>query len=85
MESALTILAIGSKVLPLLVQGIEFVESLFSGKPGMGTEKKDMVMQFASIAFGSLSSTADQKKWEAAKPHISIIIDEMVTVMNALK
>ena len=81
----LAILTIGSQVLPLLVQGINFVEQLFAGKPGTGELKKDMVMQFAQVAFSSFGSQADQAKWDDVKPHISIIIDEVVSVMNGLK
>jgi len=82
---ALSIIAIGTKVLPLVLQGIQFVESLFAGKTNAGEEKKGLVMQFAEVAFSSLGSTSDQAKWDAAKPHISIVIDECVAVMNALK
>lgn len=85
MSEALLILTIGSKVLPLLVQGIQFVESLFSGKEGVGQQKKELVMQFAEVAFASFASQTDQAKWEKAKPHISIIIDEIVAAMNDLK
>ncbi len=83
--NTIDILSIGSSVIPLLTQGIQYVESLFSGKPKSGGEKKDMVMQFATIAFASLGSQADEAKWEAVKPHVSIIIDEIVAVMNGLE
>ncbi len=81
----LSILTIGSQVLPLIIQGINFVEKLFANKSGSGELKKDMVMQFAQVAFSSFTPTDDQEKWDAVKPHISTIIDECVAVMNGLK
>ena len=82
---AIEILTVGSGVISLLSQGIMFVEQLFAKKPKQGAKKKDMVMQFAEIAFSSFGSEKDQVKWEAAKPHVSNVIDETVTIMNILK
>ena len=81
----ISILSIGTQVIPLLIQGIQFVESLFSGQKGKGALKKDFVMQFAEVAFASFGSQSDKEKWEEAKPRIANMIDEIVAIMNILK
>jgi len=42
-------------------------------------------MQFAEVAFASFGSQGDKEKWEKAKSHVSVIIDEIVAVLNILK
>jgi len=81
----ISILSIGTQVIPLLIQGIQFVEGLFSGQKGKGAIKKDFMMQFAEVAFSSFGSQKDVAKWEAAKPHVSNMVDEIVAIMNILK
>ncbi len=79
------ILTVGSSIISLLSQGVMFVEQLFSKKPKQGPKKKDMVMNFAEVAFSEFGSEKDQVKWEEAKPHVSNLIDELVAIMNILK
>lgn len=77
--NALTIIAIVSQVLPLIVKAIEFAEQAYAGQTGKSEVKKDMVMQFAGAVFAVLGY---MPQWEAAKPQIGVIVDSLVALMK---
>ncbi len=83
MAEFLAILSIVNAALPIITEGISFVEKLFSGQQGKSSDKKELAMVIAKVGINGLDIAQGKSgTWVILEPHMDKIIDEIVQAVN---
>lgn len=83
MTEFLAILGIINAALPIITEGISFVEKLFNGQKGKSEDKKEMAMAIAKVGINGLDLAQGREgTWTILEPHMDKIIDEVVQAVN---